>query len=128
MIEGVSAADSVIIMISGKAGIQVGTEKAWKLADENKIPKIIFVNEIDEENVDFTAIVDERIKEMNFEYKAKRDSFRIKPPLTHLLQPEAFEIFKERCVLQGARDAQFKLNRLMQDENRHAMFKELVRE
>ncbi|MBQ4110457.1 MAG: elongation factor G [Clostridia bacterium] len=58
MIEGVSAADSVIIMISGKAGIQVGTEKAWKLADENKIPKIIFVNEIDEENVDFTAIVD----------------------------------------------------------------------
>lgn len=77
---------------------------------------------------DFTSIVDERIKEMNFEYKAKRDSFRIKPPLTHLLQPEAFEIFKERCVLQGARDAQFKLNRLMQDEKRHTMFKELVRE
>ncbi len=57
MIEGTSVADGVIIMVSGKSGVQVGTEKAWKVAEKNNIPKIIFVNEIDEEDVDFTAVV-----------------------------------------------------------------------
>lgn len=57
MTEGVSVADGAIIMISGKAGIQVGTEKAWEAAEKHKIPKVIFINEIDEEDVDFTSIV-----------------------------------------------------------------------
>ncbi len=57
MIEGTSVADGVIIMVSGKSGVQVGTEKAWSVAEKNNIPKIIFVNEIDEEDVDFTAVV-----------------------------------------------------------------------
>ena len=67
------------------------------------------------------------LKEVNMEYKAKRESHRIKHPLTHILEEESFRKFKERCVAQGARDAQFKMNRLMQDETRHAMFKELVK-
>lgn len=57
MIEGISVADGVIIMVSGKSGVQVGTEKAWTAAEKNNIPKIIFVNEIDEEDVDFTSVV-----------------------------------------------------------------------
>lgn len=76
---------------------------------------------------DFTIIVDNKLKEVNMEYKAKRESHRIKHPLTHILEEESFRKFKERCVAQGARDAQFKMNRLMQDETRHAMFKELVK-
>lgn len=59
MIEGTSVADGVVIMVSGKSGVQVGTEKAWAVAEKNNIPKIIFVNEIDEEEVDFTAVVNE---------------------------------------------------------------------
>ncbi len=75
----------------------------------------------------FTAIVDRVLKEVNIEYLAKRDSFRVKDPMTFRLQPESFENFKARCIAQGSRDGQFKLNLLMQDERRHAMFKELVK-
>jgi len=64
---------------------------------------------------------------MNIEYAAKRDSFRVKDPVAHLLQKESFETYKARCIDMGARDGQFKLNLLMQDEKRHAMFKDLIR-
>lgn len=75
----------------------------------------------------FTAEVDKVLKETNIEYSAKRDSFRLKDPECHLLQPNSFETYKARCIDMGARDGQFKLNLLMQDEKRHAMFKDLVK-
>ena len=40
----VRAADAAIIVVDGKAGIQVGTELAWDLASEEKIPKAFFIN------------------------------------------------------------------------------------
>ena len=64
----------------------------------------------------------------NMEYKAKRDSFRVKDPVAHLLVKDSFEKFKARCIAEGARDGQFKLNLLLQDEGRHAKFKELVKQ
>lgn len=73
------------------------------------------------------AVVDKNLKEMNIEYAAKRDSFRVKDPVAFLLQKESFETYKARCIDMGARDGQFKLNLLMQDEKRHAMFKDLIR-
>ena len=75
----------------------------------------------------FALVVDKNLKEMNIEYEAKRDSFRVKDPIAHLLQKESFETYKARCIDMGARDGQFKLNLLMQDEKRHAMFKELIK-
>ena len=76
---------------------------------------------------DFTKVVDAKLKKINVEYEAKRDSFRVKDPITHILQSESFETYKARCIEMGARDGQFKLNLLMQDEKRHAMFKDLIR-
>jgi len=61
------------------------------------------------------------------EYEAKRDSLRVHDPITHILVPESFEKFKARCIEEGARDGQFKLNLLLQDEKRHAKFKDLVK-
>ena len=75
---------------------------------------------------DFTKVVDEKLKKINVEYEAKRDSFRVNSPITHILQEDSFESYKKRCIETGARDGQFKLNLLMQDEKRHAMFKELI--
>lgn len=74
----------------------------------------------------FTHKVDEVLKQSNIEYKAKRESFRVKDPVTHRLQRESFEHFKAQCIAEGARDGQFKMNLLMQDEKRHAKFKSLV--
>ena len=83
---------------------------------------------MDEKKIaEFNDSVDRNLKSLNIEYEAKRDSFRVKSPIPHALQKDSFEHFKENCIKQGARDGQFKLNLLMQDEKRHAMFRELVR-
>ena len=74
----------------------------------------------------FAKAVDQKLKEENVEYMAKRDSFRVQEPRGHLLVENSFEKYKEAMIKQGARDGQFKLNLLMQDENRHNHFKKLV--
>ena len=52
---------------------------------------------------------------------------RLKDAVTYRLEQESFEHFKERCIKEGARDGQFKLNLLLQDEVRHAKFNDLVK-
>ncbi len=79
-----------------------------------------------EEAERFTHRVDELLKEYNQEYKSKRDSLRVKDPVTHRLQRNSFETFKAQCIAEGLRDGQFKLNLLLQDEKRHEKFKKLV--
>ena len=51
--EGVRAADAVIITLSAKSGVLVGTEKAWKLANKMKKAKAFFISKMDQENADF---------------------------------------------------------------------------
>ena len=48
-----AAADVALIVVSGKAGPEVGTEKAWDYCEEMGIPRMIFVNQMDDENADF---------------------------------------------------------------------------
>jgi len=76
---------------------------------------------------EFTTQIDRLLQEYNLEYREKRASNRVKAPDTALLGPESFERFKATCIDRGYRDGQFKLNLLMQDEKRHAMFKELIK-
>jgi hypothetical protein len=75
----------------------------------------------------FTDMLDVYLQKYNMEYREKRSSNRLKAPDTALLVSESFEKFKAECIDKGYRDGQFKLNLLMQDEKRHAMFKELVK-
>ena len=75
----------------------------------------------------FAAVVDAELKNMNIEYEAKRDSLRLKQPITHRLRSNAFDQFKQASIADGSgRDGQFKLNLLLQDEKRHAKFKRLA--
>ena len=76
---------------------------------------------------EFTGYLDRCLQEYNQEYRDKRSSGRLKEPEFALLRPDSFERFKEACLDRGYRDGQFKVNLLMQDENRHALFKELVK-
>ena len=52
----VRAADAAIIVVDGKAGIQVGTEIAWDLATEEKIPKAFFINNFDDPEARFYKV------------------------------------------------------------------------
>lgn len=53
------AAESAMIVIDATSGIQVGTELVWKYCEDIDLPRIIFVNKIDGENVNFRKLMDE---------------------------------------------------------------------
>ena len=55
--EAVSAADAAVIVISGKAGVEVGTEKAWELCDKYKLPRMVYVTEMDVDDASFRQVV-----------------------------------------------------------------------
>lgn len=50
-----SAADAALIVVSGKSGPEVGTEKAWDYCEESSMPRMIFVNQMDDENANFNV-------------------------------------------------------------------------
>ncbi|MBQ7315039.1 MAG: elongation factor G [Clostridia bacterium] len=52
----VRAADAAVIVVDGKAGIEVGTELAWKLATEAGIPKAFFINRFDDGEARFYKV------------------------------------------------------------------------
>ncbi len=52
-------ADSAIIVVSGKSGVEVGTEIAWEHAEEMNIPKVIFVTDMDDDRASFKRVLDQ---------------------------------------------------------------------
>lgn len=57
--EAVSVADAAIIVVSGKDGVQVGTQKAWELCEEHNLPRMFFVTEMDNDDVSYRAVVEQ---------------------------------------------------------------------
>jgi elongation factor G len=53
MISALSVADGAIILVDAVAGIEVGTELAWKYADQFNLPRFVVINKMDRENADF---------------------------------------------------------------------------
>ncbi len=57
MYEGIRAAGSVIIVVSARSGVTVGTEKAYKLACDQNKQVMFFINKMDSENADFYKVL-----------------------------------------------------------------------
>lgn len=57
--EGIMAADSVLICVSGRSGVTVGAEKAFHLARKNKKSTMVFVTKTDLENADYFKILED---------------------------------------------------------------------
>ena len=55
--EAVSAADAAIIVVSGKAGIQAGTKKAWDICEKRKLPRMVFVTDMDIDDASYKNVV-----------------------------------------------------------------------
>ncbi len=51
-------AESAIVVIDAEFGIQIETEKKWYLANEYHRPRIIFVNKIDKDAIDFNSLIE----------------------------------------------------------------------
>ncbi len=59
MYEGIRASDSVILAVSGKSGVTVGAEKAYKLAEKMDKAKMVFVGKMDSTHADFYKVLEE---------------------------------------------------------------------
>ena len=55
--QALAAVDAVLIMVSAKAGVEVGTELAWEYAQEMNLPCFLFVNGMDDEDADFDKVL-----------------------------------------------------------------------
>lgn len=70
--EALAVADGAIIVVSGKSGIEAGTEKAWELCEKYHLPRMIFVTDMDIDSVsyrktieDLTALYSKKIAPFN---------------------------------------------------------------
>ncbi len=61
--EGLRAADSALVALSGRSGVGVGTENVFNYAKQKGVPIIFFVNKIDDDRADYTRTL-EQMKEV----------------------------------------------------------------
>ncbi|MGH2456504.1 MAG: GTP-binding protein, partial [Candidatus Limnocylindria bacterium] len=59
VIEALAAVDAAIVVVDASAGVEVGTAEVWRLAEERRLPRFIFVNKMDRENANFDAVLDQ---------------------------------------------------------------------
>lgn len=57
MIEGIFASGSVLITVSGKSGVKVGTHKAYDYAVEMGKPRMFVVTKLDDDNANFNNVL-----------------------------------------------------------------------
>lgn len=57
--EAIAAADAAIIVVSGKAGVEVGTQKAWEICEKYKLPRMVFVTDMDVDNASYRQVVED---------------------------------------------------------------------
>lgn len=60
--EALYAADGAVIVISARAGIEVGTVKAWELCEKFKLPRIFFVTDMDDDNASYRKVVEQLVE------------------------------------------------------------------
>ena len=57
--EGLRAADSALIVLSGRSGVSVGTEQVFKYAGQKGVPIVFFVNKIDDDRANYQKTLEE---------------------------------------------------------------------
>ena len=57
--EAASAADAAIIVVNGKSGVEVGTQKAWEICEKYKLPRMFFITNMDVDNASFRQVVED---------------------------------------------------------------------
>jgi elongation factor G len=55
----VRVSDGVVVVLDAVSGVEVGTELVWGFADEQNLPRLVFVNKMDRENASFTRTLEQ---------------------------------------------------------------------
>ena len=61
--EGLRAADSALVVMSGRSGVSVGTEQVFKFAKQKGVPIMFFVNKTDDDRANYEKTL-EQMKEV----------------------------------------------------------------
>lgn len=56
--EALAVADAAVIVVSAKAGVEVGTIKAWDFCEKYHLPRIFFVTDMDDDNASYREVVE----------------------------------------------------------------------
>jgi len=51
--------EGAVIVVCAASGVEVGSEQVWGYCQEDKLPRLIYVNKMDRENADFYRTVDQ---------------------------------------------------------------------
>ncbi len=60
--EALDAAGAAIIVVNAKAGIEVGTIKAWEYCEKKKLPRMFFVTAMDDANANYTKVIEDLVE------------------------------------------------------------------
>ncbi|HID87268.1 MAG TPA: elongation factor G [Anaerolineae bacterium] len=55
----VRVADGAMVLVDAASGVEVGTELVWNYADEQGLPRLVFINKMDRENANFQRVLDQ---------------------------------------------------------------------
>ena len=58
VISAVRVADATVVVVAAPAGVEVGTQQMWQMADQRGLPRLVFVSKMDRENADFQRAMD----------------------------------------------------------------------
>jgi elongation factor G len=58
VVEALAAVDAAVVVVDASAGVEVGTELVWHLAQERKLPLFVFINKMDRENANYDAALE----------------------------------------------------------------------
>ena len=58
IISALSVADGAVILVDAVSGVEVGTEVAWRYADEFNLPRFFVINKMDRDNANFEETYD----------------------------------------------------------------------
>jgi len=54
----VRVADEALILLDAASGVEVGTDLVWGYADEQNLPRLVFINKMDRDNANFKRSLD----------------------------------------------------------------------
>lgn len=74
---GLRVADGSIVVVESVSGVDVGTERVWRNAEDCRLPRVIFVNKMDRPDIDLDSVM-EQIRE-----RFGRQAVPLQHPLNH---------------------------------------------
>ena len=92
--EAACAADAAVIVVAAKAGVEVGTIKAWELCERLNLPRMFFVTDMDDDNASYRQVI---------EQLTERFGKRIAPFHLPIRENEKFIGFVNIVKMQGRR-------------------------